>query len=102
MVENALRVSDILGEKGVSVGVVNARFIAPIDTGCLESIKDMPIYVLEDVIFNGSLAEKLLALGYMVTPFTLPNTYVTFGMISELQKFYRIDADSVVEAILKR
>ena len=101
MVENALRVATLAAEKGKELGVVNARFISPIDMSMLDSCNGAPIYVIEDVIRNGSLSEKLLSLGYAVRAFTLPNTYVTFGKVSELQAFYGIDADSVLSEILK-
>ena len=46
-----------------------------------------------------ALAERLAALGYDVTPLTLPDTYVSFGKPSELREKYGIDERSVMEAI---
>ena len=100
MVENALAAADILALSGKSLTVVNARIIAPVDLSFLEAYGSQKFYVAEDVIFSGSLSEKLLSMGYDVTPFTLPNTYVTFGKVSELQRLYGLDAESLAKRIL--
>ena len=99
MVEVALRAADKLARLGKEVGVINARFLRPMDEGCLSSLSGSRLFVLEDVIYEGSLAERLAAEGYPVTPLTLPNTYVTFGKPFELRAQFGIDEDSVVEAI---
>ena len=99
MVQTALKASEILEKKGVFVGVVNARFISPFDRDFIDQTKDFDLFVLEDVIYSGSLSEKLLSSGRNVVPITLPDTYVTFGKVLELQKLYGIDADSVAERI---
>ena len=99
MLENALYASKLLDFNGISVGVINARFISPLDEECLFSIAEKPIFVLEDVVFAGSLSEKMMSNGYSVVPFTLPVTYVTFGKVSELQKVYSLDAENVAEKI---
>jgi len=100
MVSEALEASRILETKGRKIGVVNARFVAPLDEDFLLTAKDLPLYVAEDVVYAGSLAEELAAKGYRVTPFTLPNTFVTFGRPSELRVAYAIDAQSIAERII--
>ena len=99
MTEVALKTADLLAAQGVDVGVINARFLLPLDDRCLFPLKKVPLYVLEDVVYEGSLSQHLSAMGYHVTAFTLPNTYVTFGKPCELRAQYGIDADSVAEAI---
>ena len=99
MIEVALNAAEILSSQGIDVGVINARFLLPLDRSYLDSLSNVPLYVLEDVVYEGSLSQHLSAMGYRVTPFTLPNTYVTFGKPSELRAAYSIDADSVAEAI---
>ena len=100
MIEVAMKVKEILMEKGKSLGVLNARFISPVDKTTLDGLNGAPLYVLEDVAYAGSLSEHLAAMGYNVRAFTLPNGYVTFGKPSVLRKHYGIDADTVAEAIL--
>ena len=99
MIEVAIEVRNLLNSKGKEFGVINARFLAPIDQALLANLSGAKLYVLEDVIYSGSLSEHLAALGYQVKPFTLPNGYVTFGRPSILRKHYGIDAESVAEAI---
>ena len=100
MIEVAMKVAEILRDKGKDVGVVNARFILPVDRALLNGLQGAPLYVLEDVVYAGSLSEHLAAMGYGVRAFTLPNGYVTFGKPSVLRKHYGIDADTIAEAIL--
>lgn len=101
MLENALAAAEILEKKGMSVGVVNARFIAPYDLDFLCANPEKKLFVLEDVVFSGSLSEHLLSAGYAVSPITLPNTYVTFGSIYDLHRAYGLDPESVAERIAK-
>ena len=100
MVENALAAAEILKAKGRDITVVNARYISPVDLSFLNVYKDKKLFVAEDVVFSGSLSEKLMTMDYDVTPITLPNTYVTFGKVCELQKEYGLDAVSIAEKIL--
>ena len=100
MIEVAMKVAEILRDKGKDIGVVNARFILPVDRALLNGLQGAPLYVLEDVVYAGSLSEHLAAMGYGVRAFTLPNGYVTFGKPSVLRKHYGIDADTIAEAIL--
>ncbi len=99
MLENALAAANILLKKGKKVGVVNARFIAPYDRDFLRANESKKLYLLEDVVFSGSLSERLLATGHSVTPITLPNTYVTFGRIYDLHRAYGLDPESVAKRI---
>ena len=101
MLENALKAAEILSEKGKHLGVVNARFISPVDTEFLRENSDKKLYVMEDVIYSGSLSEKLSAMGYNVQAFTLPDTYVSFGTVAQIQKQYGLDAESIAERIEK-
>ena len=100
MISVAITVAEAAKQKGKDLGVINARFILPIDRELLESLNGAQLYVLEDVVYAGSLSEHLAAMGYNLRAFTLPNGYVTFGKPSVLRKHYGIDADSVLEAIL--
>lgn len=100
MMEVAVKVAEEAKQKGKILGVINARFILPIDRELLDGLNGAPLYVLEDVVYAGSLSEHLSAMGYSLRAFTLPNGYVTFGKPSVLRKHYGIDAESVLEGIL--
>ena len=98
--EIATKVAKIVSEKGRSLGVINARFLSPIDEEMISELIGLPLYVIEDNIYAGSLSEHLAARGLSVRAFTLPNGYVTFGRTALLREHYGIDAESVAEAIL--
>ena len=99
MIAVALNAADGLAKQGINVGVINARFLFPTDATLRAALSGKRLFVLEDVVYSGSLAERLAALGYDVTPLTLPDTYVSFGKPSELREKYGIDERSVMEAI---
>ena len=99
-VEVAVKAAKVLSERGRSVGVINARFLSPIDEDMITGLVGMPLYVIEDNIYAGSLSEHLAARGFSVRAFTLPNGYVTFGKTALLREYYGIDAESVAETIL--
>ena len=99
MIEVAEKAAEILKQKGKSLGVINARFLMPVDRALLDGL-NIPLYVAEDVVYSGSLSERLAAMGYPVRAFTLPNGYVTFGKPAILREHYGIDADTIAEAIL--
>ena len=100
MIDECMMATNILRTKGRDFGVINARFISHIDRELLDSIH-LPLYVAEDVIRAGSLSEHLLAEGYRVKTFTLPNTYVSFGKPAELRRQYGIDAATIAQRIMQ-
>ena len=100
MVKVALGAAELLKAQGKEIAVINARFISPIDREMLSAYKGLPLYVAEDVVYPGSLSQKLAALGYPVKAFTLPDSYVPCGKPSELRKRYGIDEESIAERIL--
>ena len=100
MIAESVAACDMLLEKGLSIGLVNARFLSSIDVALMDSIKEKPIYVAEDVVRAGSLFERVLSKGYHACGITIPNTYVSFGKPSELRKAYGIDAENIALRII--
>lgn len=60
-VANAVKTAEILKEKGISVDVVNARFIKPMDKDLLEAVKDKLIFTLEDGVRTGGFGEGVIS-----------------------------------------
>ena len=60
-VSDAVKAAEILGEKGIRVAVVNARFIKPPDSGLLDSVADKKIFTLEDGVRTGGFGEGVVA-----------------------------------------
>lgn len=109
MVKTSADAAGILRDKGYSVGLVNARFVKPLDkSGLAESMaRTCSIVTLEDNITTGGFGSavsdfvnqsksdvKLLKLGW-------PEQFLEHGSMDELFVKYRLDAVSVSERILE-
>ena len=107
MVETAVRVREQLLEKGINATVVNARFVCPLDTDCLDRLceKHQWIVTLEENVLKGGFGEacgdyllknnkdvQLLHIG-------VPDVYVEHGSVDQLKKTLQMDADSIVQRI---
>ncbi|KJJ83269.1 protein containing Transketolase, partial [Candidatus Omnitrophus magneticus] len=56
MVNTALEISNILSKEGIALGVINARFIQPLDLAMLEELSSGTQYIIkmkEGVISGG-------------------------------------------------
>lgn len=104
----ALETAKLLEKKGLRAGVINARFVKPLDTAILdEALKHSPrIVTLEDNSlcggFGGAVAEyltgqdrafKLLRLG-------LPDEFVEHGKVAQLQEQLGLTPEQMAEKIL--
>ncbi len=103
MVTTARQVSSKLAEKGITVSVVNARFVKPMDHRMLTLIKDRAevIVTLEENSLRGgfgqAVADYLLSNGYhgRFKALGVPDKFVTHGNRSDLLKEIGLDVDSV-------
>ena len=110
MVKTAVEVRDKLKEKGYNVTLVNGRFVKPIDTDRVEylSNKHELLVTMEENVESGGFGEKVR--GYVderkfsmgVLNICIPDEYVEHGNVELLRKEIGIDADSIVEKIVKR
>ena len=109
MVETAVTVREKLKEKGISVSLINARFVKPIDTAVIEDIaKNHKLIVpMEENVFSGGYCDKVAnyvcqrKLPLTVVPIALPDQYVEHGNVQLLKKEVGIDAQSIEQAILR-
>ena len=109
MVDIALEARSLLLEKMVSTGVVNARFIRPMDETMLRDISKMnvTVIVLEDGIVSGGMGEEIMRKmqSYGFTGKTCligaPDAFVAHGSVSEQTKDNHMDALSVSVCALK-
>ncbi len=91
------------------VGLINARFINPIDDSCLNQItnKSKKIIVYEQVIKNGSLGSKVKEYLFdnkysdEFIHYSLDNTYLETGNALELKKKHKIDYNTLIEELKK-
>jgi 1-deoxy-D-xylulose-5-phosphate synthase len=104
----ALQAAETLRELGISAGVVNARFVKPLDadlilseagkTGCIVTVEENALQggfgsaVLELLFDNGRHDVKIKRLG-------IPDRYVEQGSQAQLRKDLGIDAEGIAAAV---
>ena len=107
MVQTAVQVREKLLDKGINATVVNARFVCPLDTECLDRLSrdHQWIVTMEENVLKGGFGEacgdyllekhedvRLIHVG-------VPDVYVERGGVDQLKKTLHMDADSIVERI---
>ncbi|MBP3337815.1 MAG: 1-deoxy-D-xylulose-5-phosphate synthase [Lachnospiraceae bacterium] len=110
MVERAVKVRDILKEKGYRCSLINARFVKPFDEECIMDLaKSHKLLVtMEENVLNGSFGENVLRyvnsnnIDLDVINIAVPNLYLEHGSVDMLRKEAGIDEDSIVKRILER
>lgn len=106
-VGTARRVADILREKGIQTGVVNARFVKPIDRDLLvrHAKAGKWIATLEDGSrkggFGSEVCETLAATDCRVLSFGWPDSFIPQGSIAELRKEYGLAPEAIAQSILE-
>ncbi len=103
MVEEAVKIRELLKEQGVNVSLINARFVKPIDEETLlEAAKDHDLIVtLEENVACGGFGEKVLevanAHGFQnrILPIALPDTYVEHGNVDVLKEHLGMDPEGI-------
>ena len=107
MVEIAEKAAVDLGEKGVSVGVVNARWVKPLDPRIIEWAAQVGrVITLEDNVvaggFGSAVMEAFSAAGLAkeVTNIGVPDRFLPFGAAPDVMESVGMDPDSVVARVL--
>ncbi len=107
MVETAVSVRDLLARDGIEATVVNARFVRPLDTGCLDRLCEghRLIVTMEDNVLRGGFGEAVAAYlarggrNVKIINIGVPDIFVEHGSVSELRRALGMDAVSVCERI---
>ena len=109
MVELAEKVRARLLKQGLDVGVVNARFIKPLDTELFRKLSSnkRPIITIEDNTliggFGSTIDELFTESGIFdvrILNLGLPDKFIEHGSIEELFNLYHLDEESVTERII--
>ena len=109
MVETAMKVRNLLREKGIEPTVVNVRFLSHVNTDLIRELKnDHQLFVtMEEVVAHGSYGQRMDAavtaekLGVSVMNVTLPDKFIEHGTIEELRERYGLTAEAVTDRIEK-
>jgi 1-deoxy-D-xylulose-5-phosphate synthase len=105
MVSPAMEAARILDENGISTGVINCRFVKPLDKRlALEAKTVGKILVVEENICQGGLGGALLELlndmgvkNVSVKRMGLPDKFVEHGPSALLREIYGLDVSGIVK-----
>ncbi|HET7658176.1 MAG TPA: 1-deoxy-D-xylulose-5-phosphate synthase [Bacillales bacterium] len=108
MLKLAEKAAKQLASEGISVQIVNARYIKPLDEQMLSELgnKDYPILTLEEGILQGGFGSAVLEYfhdhgfhGIKVERMGLPDRYIEHGSVSDLLDEVGLTVDGVCEQI---
>ena len=107
MVEIAEKASIDLTERGLSVGVINARWVKPLDSRILEwAAPAKHIVTLEDGVVSGGFGSGVMemfadaGISKTFTCVGVPDQFLPFGAPADIMESVGMDPDSVVERVL--
>jgi 1-deoxy-D-xylulose-5-phosphate synthase len=107
MVEIAEKAAVDLAGKGIGAGVVNARWVKPLDSRIVEWSQPVRhVVTLEDNVvaggFGTAVMEALAAAGVVkpVTNIGVPDRFLPFGSAPDIMEMLGMDPDSVVDRVL--
>jgi 1-deoxy-D-xylulose-5-phosphate synthase len=107
MVEIAEKASIDLAERGLSVGVVNARWVKPLDPRILEwAAPAGHVVTLEDGVVSGGFGAGVMeafaeaGISKTFTCIGVPDRFLPFGAPADVMEMVGMDPDSVVERVM--
>lgn len=109
MVPRVCSVATRLNEEGIDAGVVNVRFIKPIDIKLIHKIADETdkLVVVEDNIVSGGFGSYLLEylnqtnLSLKVKLLAFPDEFIPHGEVHNLYKKYGLDEQGIYRSLLE-
>ena len=107
MLPEAVKAMEILEKQGYEVGLVNPRFVKPLDYELLDQIaKDSSLVVtLEEGVLNGGygsmVTQYLVQKGYegKIRSIGINDQFVEHGSIKELRKMLKLDGESIAASM---
>lgn len=105
----AMEAAAELEKQGLSVRVVNARFIKPMDEAMLKNIlgEEMPILTIEEAVLQGGFGSGVLEFaqeqGYhnvVIDRIGIPDYFIEHGSVKELLNEIGMTKENVVDRIL--
>jgi 1-deoxy-D-xylulose-5-phosphate synthase len=108
MVYPAVEAARLLKAEGISVAVINARFIKPLDQALLQELAGrypLLFTVEENVLLGGFGSAVLEALQRMgktanrIRSLGIPDRFITHGSPPEMRRLYGLDTEGIMQAI---
>ena len=104
----ALQAAERLANDGISVQVVNARFIKPLDEQMLHTLlqKNMPLLTIEEAVLQGGFGSAVLEFAYdhgyhgaIIDRMGIPDRFIEHGGVSQLLEEIGLTTEHVMERI---
>ena len=109
-VNRALEVAENLIKNDISVELINARFLKPLDKKTIKKslLKTKKVVVIEDNTIIGGLSSSIKELildenikDIMILTYAYPDEFIPHGTISELEKKYNQNKEKIIQDIKK-
>lgn len=108
MVETAVKAIELLEKEGLNPGLVNARFVKPLDEDLIEKLKGYKyVFTMESAIKSGGLSSAVASamaerkIDAVFYPFAFPDVFLRHGSPGELLREYGLDAEGVYKRIME-
>lgn len=109
-IEMAMEAADRMADQGVSVRVVNARFIKPLDSAMLKAIfaAELPVLTVEEAVEQGGFGSAVLEFahqhGYhdaVIDILGIPDQFIEHGSVNQLLAEIHLDVEGIVARLQK-
>ncbi|MDD3106375.1 MAG: 1-deoxy-D-xylulose-5-phosphate synthase N-terminal domain-containing protein, partial [Bacilli bacterium] len=97
----------IIEEESLPLGIINARFIKPIDLELLKTLSGKKILIYEEVVLNGSLASLIIEvntchkLNIEIEAIAIHDQFVHSGSVKSLKKELGLDIREILKNQVK-
>lgn len=104
----ALQAAERLANEGISVQVVNARFIKPLDEAMLHTLlqQNMPLLTIEEAVLQGGFGSAVIEFahdhgyhGAIIDRMGIPDRFIEHGGVSQLLEEVGLTTEHVMERI---
>ncbi|MCT6922986.1 1-deoxy-D-xylulose-5-phosphate synthase [Metasolibacillus sp.] len=105
----AFEAAEALAQQGISVKIVNARFIKPLDTAMLHEFmqENMPILTIEEAVLQGGFGSAVLEFAAnhrystLIDRIGIPDEFIEHGNVDELLAEIGVTAEEAIQRIEK-
>lgn len=106
----ALEAAKHLEQQGISVKVVNARFIKPLDRQMLSELfeRKIPVLTIEEAVLQGGFGSSILEFAFenryfdaVIDRMGIPDQFIEHGSVDELLKEIDLTVDSTIRKVIE-
>lgn len=106
----AMKAAEVLAQNNISVEVINARFIKPLDTKMLLDLqaRNIPIITVEESALQGGFGSAVLELynennlQVNVHRIGIPDIFIEHGEVNQLLEEIHVTTDEIVKVVTKK